>query len=326
MPLYGDPVESSSGSGRFREELDLSGITDKFEVFGGTAPKPQTWLPKDHPYYPFTEPARPGEGENPAPVGSGPLRCSTSRQIATRGLGWAWDPNRYYRDLGVAWPYVTATRGDLRRAYQAADGQDSERLTYCLKQLVTRRAEYDALPLGEMFLDDIYVQQALKRKATQEASRRSARGQYSTADEVLDDWGFVRLADDTPDEDSPRILDETKTSWEDEPAPDHQIEASWNYSFYLWKTTKWDTPRLREWQEALIREVDPHEVPALTVGLMGDTRREYAVMQTGGEWVVFLHREAEVTPGLAASAAAALSKLTAPTGDLTKTRLSTDID
>jgi hypothetical protein len=254
----------------FRDDLDISGIITKYETFTKSPVQPSRT--------PWEAPVRPGEGETPGREGFGPLRCSTSRAVAQQRLLFAWDPNRYYRDLGVPWPYVNASKGSLMRYYMHQDGQSSVRMTYCLKQLLNHREEYDALPLGIPFMNDTYVQAALKQRAIDEAQRRCAEGDYATADEILDEWGYI-LKDD-PDDDH----------FHDEEAGLPRIL---------------DTPPGEE--SALIRELEM-AVPTLVVGMVGKTPHEYLVGKTGQDWVVYLNSGATVSQDLARKAATALTK------------------
>lgn len=295
----------------FRESLDLTGIIDRYEAFGGRAPAVPNYMfegqrPEDPMPTSIFQPAQAaGSGEDPALVGTGPSRASTSRVLATSGPLLAWDPNRYYRDLEIPWPYVDATRMDLRQAYQAVDGQSSPRLTYCFKQLLNPavRAEYDALPLGEQYLNDIYVQDELRALAAKEAGRRTESGVYATAEDVLDDWGMkiVPEEEDTPEE----IVDSDHLKRFDE-CSDETVGGGWDYSFYLWKTTKWDVARLAAWQAALISVIDQELSPSIVVGMMGNRPHDYAIAEVAGQWVVFLNRDGEVTLDLAVSATTTL--------------------
>lgn len=306
----------------FREALDLSHIVRKYEAFGGTSTAGQIHYVdgegvREEQYEPIParlyEPAgRPGTGEEPALVGAGPATCSTDRTVAVAGPLFAWDPNRYYRDLGIGWPYVGATRKDLRLAFFEREGMNSRRLTYCLKQLLnpTVRAEYDALPLGEQYLNDDYVQDALKRKVAEEAARRSQVGDYTTAEQVLDEMGYHLVPDDTSDatrqEENPTdVVDTDHLNRLDEDKYRESVDT-WGYGFYLWRTTRWDTERLAEWQACLIAAVGDLDIPALTVGLMGKQPHPYVIAEVADEWVVFLNHEEEVTPDLASSAINAL--------------------
>lgn len=311
----------------FREALDLSHIVRKYEAFGGTSTAGINYVDgkaeqPESSFEPIPErlyrPAGlPGNGLEPALAGSGPKTCSTSRTMALGGPEFAWDPNRYYRDLGVPWPYVHATRKDLRLAFFEANGLNSRRLTYCLKQLLDPevRAEYDAMPLGEQYLNDEYVQEALKRRVAEEASRRSGKGDYTTAEQVLDEMGYKIVPDAGADatreeETSPDVIDTDHLKRLDEDEDDQSgktVGTDWEYSFYLWRTTRWQSDLLAEWQAALITELSEREISqTLTVGLMGKQPHRYAVADVDGDWVVFLNHEEQVSPDLVSSAATAL--------------------
>lgn len=280
----------------YREDLDLSDVIDKFEAFGGVpSDQPQPW---DMGWEPVLAA---GEGDFPAVAGFGPLRASTSRVLASTRPAFAWDPNRYYRDLGIGWPYVHATRRDLRLAYQRLEGQNSERLTYCFKQLLNHREEYDALGLGQQYLDDIYVQEALRQWAVREADRRGV-----SPETFLRRAGFSLI----PEEDStPGILDNPQNPELDEPAQHSRADQGWNYAFCLWRTTSIDRERLASWQALLIAEIG-ERVPSLVVGLMGKNPAEYAIGEMARETVVFLNRDAEPTADLASRAVTALIETT----------------
>lgn len=300
----------------FRQDLDLSAIVDQYEEFNPNfkrvLPGKVEWDTTDVPEYAYQPAPAPGSGDDPALVGSGPVRCSTTRVAAPSGVTFAWDPNRYYRDLGIPWPYVGTTRRDLKDAYFACKGEESVRLTYCIKQLLNPqvREAYDALPLGEQWLDDIYVQQALKQKAADEAQQRSMVGEFTTAEDMLDRWGYRIVApEEDVKNDSPYAdtVDNDHLKRLDEATHHGSVGADWQYSFYLWKTQRWDTNRLDAWQSALIAQLDQRGISStLSVGLMGNRPHRYAVALTADGWVVFLNHEEEVSDDLAASAATAL--------------------
>jgi len=312
--------------GRFGKDLDLTEILGDYRVHltghestagvhyvDGHGARPQPSY-EPIPQALYQRPQQPGEGLGPALAGSGPRACSTSRTVALRRSLFAWDPNRLYRDLMIGWPYVDATRRDLRVAYQSRNGQASPRLTYCLQLLLDPafRARYDALPLGEMWLDDIYVQEAFKRKAAATAAKRSRSGRLVTAEDVLDEWGYAVLPPGDSGTTPLGADDDTSLDTEDhEEFDDEQyaspVGARWQYAFYLWRTTRRDPDRLADWQAAMVHELSERGiVPTLTVGLMGRQPHPFVIAEVQDEWVVFLNHEAEVTADLAASAATAL--------------------
>jgi hypothetical protein len=223
---------------RFRPSLDLNEILADYEVFGGRAPR----------YTPWIEPPEPV-----AELPEGPYRMGPGdRLLATSGTGMApfrptiWDVNGYYRALDVH-PY--ATRKGLREAYQARGGPDDAYLTYVFKQLLNEavRRSYDAMALGELFLDD-YTADELKRRAAAEASRRAAEGFPVSADDVLDEMGYVIL-----DETEAGELEQLDT--EERARQDKSYQESWGWSYYLWGTRESDDDTLRAWQTALVEEL-----------------------------------------------------------------------
>lgn len=180
--------------------------------------------------------------DHPVRLGWGPARWSTSMALVPVERV-CHDVNGYYRELGVDW---RASRKELREAYMALDGQSSARLTYVFKQLLDPliREAYDKSPKGEVFLDD-YTEDDLKRRAHEEAAKRSNLGQTVSADEVLDDWGYMAL-------DPEEGVDSVRAVRKDLP----QRKAAgrdWKYSYYAWRTEDFvqNEVRLQEWQELL---------------------------------------------------------------------------
>lgn len=308
----------------FRQPLDVGRIVEKYQEFLGHSSTASInyvhpGLHNERETEPEAIPKRlyaPEEDvERPLRVGAGPDQCSPSLRLQEARPLLAWDPNRYYRDLGISWPYVDATRGDLRRGFYAVHGHSSPWLTYCLSQLLNPqvRAEYDALPLGERYLDDKYVQEEMKAKAAAEASRRSERGKDTHAEDVLDEWGYVlrpEASDDlvAKEDDDTEDLDTDRSKRFDEDA--HQGPgADWGYSYYLWRTHKRDSQMLSAWQSALISAPGAQEMlPAFAVGLLGREPNEYAIAQVNDTWVVFINHKAQVTSDLALAAATALHR------------------
>ena len=105
-----------------------------------------------------------------------------------------WDVCGYYRDLGVHW---RATRWELLIAYNRRAGQRSPRLTYVLKQLLREggavRRRYDAMALGQLFLEDRDTELMLIR-----AADRAARKRDASAEDVLAEWGLNSYRKDQP--------------------------------------------------------------------------------------------------------------------------------
>ena len=245
--------------------------------------------------------------QEPERIGNGPTTCSTVTDLVSARPSYAWDVNGWYRSIGVPWPYVRATTAALSRAYIASDGQSDARATYCLKRLLHRpsRATYDSWPLGEVFLDDQYVEDAMKAKAQAEASRRSKEGTFTDAVNVLDEWGY-RIEDDDNDE---RVPDDTSDSVPEESGPDPYQPIEWTYSYWVWRSRGGPTTRLEQWQALLVSALSVRGARVhLAVGLMGDQPQDYVVGRFGGYLIVFLNDGREPTAEMAARAADELTQ------------------
>lgn len=230
----------------------------------------------------------------PFKVGSGPESCSTSMDLVRSSRpAFAWDVNGWYRYLGITFPYVNATRGDLSKAYIAITGFADNRATYYLSRLLDReiRAEYDAMPCGEEYLDDIYVQAALKQRVVDEASRRSAKGHYTQPESILDEWGYVNLLENLANA-SAADVDRDRGSGEDQVLR----AAEWAYAYWLWKTRGFGggSASLALWQSLLIRAMSDRGVTMdLSVGLMSDQPQDSVVGRFDDRLVFFLHEDVE---------------------------------
>lgn len=224
-------------------------------------------------------------------VGHGPLVCSSSVALEPFPQH-SWDVNGYYRELGVYWK---ATRKQLRLAYQRLQGQESRRLTYVLKQLldpVVRRA-YDGSPLGEPFLDDVYVQEELKRRAACEASRQSMSGVSVSAESILDQQG-LRILDDT----FAGGLANDQSEWSYDQAPDEDQE--WRYSFYIWDTSDHSGVGMAQWQRLLVERLAwEGRVVQFAVGMHARDSRSTIVTDISGVLVFFLRVDLVPTAELA---------------------------
>lgn len=249
--------------------------------------------------------------EDPYRVYVGPEGCSTCTDVALATPAFAWDVNRWYRTLGVPWPYTHVPSGSLAKYYLAVDGQSDARATYYLKRLLDKatRAAYDAAPLGELFLDDDFVQQEIKNRAQVEASRRS-QTQFADAEQVMDEWGYALKPDDVSDS-LAQALDEDPFALDDRPTPESSL---WAYSYWVWRAHTSRGPlvtgRLGAWQSLLVSALSQmgHRT-TLRVGVMGKTPQEYAIGRSGGLAIVYLNESATPTADLARRAAAALAEL-----------------
>ncbi len=252
----------------FRPPLDLTSIMEQH----ATRPvvreeEPERLVALDDGFCFSREPVR---------KGAGPDVWSTSTALVPVEFVCA-DVNGYYRELGVDW---RATRKELAVAYMAVGGMGSPRLTYVFKQLLNPkvREEYDKTRAGEPFFDD-YTVEELKRRAADEAGRRSLMGQTISVDEIIDEWGYVSFADDEVDSVSPMREDRYQ-----------RPELPWTYSYYAWKTTSYlqDEKLLRQWQELLSTAASRCGVaPQLALGLTAVSDQPFMMKHVGNKPVVF---------------------------------------
>lgn len=205
------------------------------------------------------------------------------------------DTNCYYRDLGFRWPFRGITKLALRKAFQARNGGESPRLTYCLKRLLNAefRRSYDRRAFGEVEIDE-WLFYRLEAAAAAEASKRNARhfldhGQVEMTD-VLDEWEIAY--DHRGEEVSEGPATVTSTDWR------------WGY-FLLDAHLIPNLDHLRRWQEMLIRRVNAVGGRALlAIGYMGGTGWE--IQRMGPAYVIFLGEWRAPSEGLAAMVVARL--------------------
>jgi hypothetical protein len=283
----------------FREPLDLSDIMAPFEKVLGQPAKGVRLAPDEESI------------NSPILIGENPV-CSSSKVLMTSGPQFCWDANGYYRELGVHW---RASKGDLKRAYEDSNGQDSPRLTYIFKQLLNKetRALYDSTPLGEIFFDD-YVAEMLKERAVKEAARRS-RTQYVSPEDVLSEWGFTLDDNDAADliadgetSDFPAEgLDRETLRGQDDPSQ-VEYQGKWLYGYYLWRTLCGDTDRLAVWQQLLVDALEGQQAKAsFAVGFVGKQPHPYVLgLVSGGVYVVYLNDSVTPDSEVASRAASAL--------------------
>lgn len=266
-----------------RPDLDLSGILANFD---------RRWLSPDVEEKVADVPERDGlKFPNPTRFGRGPDVWSACTDVAVR-VKLCWDVNGYYAALGVS---PQATRRQLREAYQALDGQNSPYLTYAFKQLLNpeTRDAYDASPLGQPFLD-AYTQLAMKRRAKAEAHRRSAVGEFITAEEVIDEWGYALR-------DEEEGVDTVSPAGQDLPRKADRLE----YSYYGWKTAKFlmDEGPLQQWQGLLSTAATQLGIaPKLSFGITGMSDHPYILEQVGDRVVIFFPEGEEPTEAVACKA------------------------
>lgn len=237
--------------------------------------------------------------QQPIRLGWGPARWSTSMTLVPVQVV-CHDVNGYYRELGVDW---RASKKELKEAYVALDGPNDARLTYVFKQLldpITREA-YDRSPQGELFLDD-YTEDDLKRRAHEEAARRSTDlGKPVSRDDVLDDWGYMVL---DPEADG---VDSVKPMVNDRPR--RAARTAWGYSYWVWQTKDFvqNESRLRQWQELLaVAAAQYGESPMISIGVTSMSDQPFMLEDVAGETVVFFSTETEPTADIAAQVIEAL--------------------
>jgi hypothetical protein len=272
-----------------RPDLDLSGILANFNrnwLFPDQEEKVREIPEKDGLKFPL-----------PQRFGVGPDVWSSCTELAVP-VRFCWDVNGYYAALGVP---TGATRRELREAYQVLEGQSSPYLTYVFKQLLNpeTRAAYDAAPLGQLFLDE-YTQRQLKRRAKTEAHRRSAQGEFVTAEQVMDDWGYVA-------EEEGEGVDTVSPTEQNSPRKAERLE----YSYYGWKTTKFmmDEGVLQGWQRVLTATAAQLGIaPRLSFGITSVSDRPYILEQVGDRVVIFFLEGEEPTESVARDAIDALSQ------------------
>ena len=198
---------------------------------------------------------------------------------------WRWDVNGYYRALDVV---PTANRRQLREAFQRLHGDQSDRLTYIMGQLLDPiiRARYDACAPGEVFIDR-YVLAEVIRRAQDQASKAIRDGQAQPADAVdldLDD----ALGSPVSVLDQPPLSGHTT-----DPHP-------WGY--YRWNTVMDQPHRLDRWRTVLsaafwLRGVNTH----VAVGL-AKSMEPWQVETVETTTVFFINEDTEPTQLLAEAA------------------------
>jgi len=281
----------------FRDDLDIGDFMAPFEKVLGKAAVAERHT------------ADANAVENPLHLG-GEAFCSSSKALATTGTQFSYDVNGYYRELGVYW---RASKAELMRAYQEADGPNDPRLTYIFKQLLNKetRERYDATPLGQVFLDE-YVEDMLKERAIREAARRTREGEaYVSPEDVLAQWGFDLQESDVAAD----LIEGGEADDQDRDALRSQDTASqveylgkWSYGFYLWRSTCMDSDRLERWQKLLVDALAEQDaVVRFAVGYCGRQPQPFTIgLVGGGRYVVYLNDQHDEDSEIASRAASGL--------------------
>ena len=218
-----------------------------------------------------------------------------------------WDVNGYYRTMGVHWK---ATKKELMIAFHEFGPMPSAYQMYVFKQLlnVAIRREYDRCPLGAPYLNDDYVQDAMKAKASDEARRRSQEGQPTSAQDIINENYQFIPEDDTPDLGLDGAPDEDKSA----ELSEADLTFQWPFSYFLWRAKEREETeqRMATWQRVLVRALASEGlVLQLAVGSLGKQPYPFAVVQVGDTRVIFLNEKEEPTEDLAASVASTISTM-----------------
>lgn len=231
-------------------------------------------------------PAEPVE-PRPSRRGGRAENASSDTRLEPYPSAWCWDVCGYYRILGVHWK---ATRKELRDAYQRKNGEKHYLIRYALSQLLDRdlRREYDALPLGTVWLKDRYVQEFIKKRAADEARARSDRprrwwGSQNpdsavTPEDILGEWGFGLDRHPQPDDDEeasallpsrPALSQAGSSRW-----PEQPWTSRWSYYELGWPSQS-RVAMLPAWQDLLLRELGRHGIRiSFAVGAAGKDNPE----------------------------------------------------
>lgn len=214
------------------------------------------------------------------------------------------DVNGYYARLGVP---PTASKREIREAYQALDGQSDAELTEIFKVLINRerRAAYDAKQPGTTFVDRAAVQTILRQAAARAAQENAEYGTGRTARDIIE-----TLAEETGNPVLQFLASGSTEGFDDDGTrgrhPSSSPPAAWSYSYLLLASTCEDVARLAQWQEGLAQALAGRGYTHFAVGFHAASTQQFLVMRDLGIPVVFLHEEATVTGELITAAATAV--------------------
>lgn len=214
------------------------------------------------------------------------------------------DVNGYYARLGVP---PTASKREIREAYQALDGPNDAELTAIFKVLINRerRAVYDAKQPGTTFVDQVGVETILRQAAAQAAQENAEYGTGRTARDIIE-----TLAEETGNPVLQFLASGSTEGFDDEGTrdrhPSSSPPAAWPYSYLLLASTCDDVDRLAQWREGLAQALTGRGCTHFAVGFHAANGQPFLVVRDLGIPVVFLHEEATVTGELIAAAATAV--------------------
>ena len=243
--------------------------------------------------------------EAPRLVGGAMPEFSTCTDLVAVADGLVWDVNRYYRDLGIEWPYKP-TRAEVRRAFR--EGEATERRTFCVTKLLDRevRPVYDRAPFGTTYMDEIEWAKAKARMLAEMRKRQMDVDDEALVKRVFEAVG-IKVERDTPD--SQEILDNDSKPDQDEGEPAGL--PPFPYAYYVWKTAPHDgadRDLLALWQPLIVRALSDLGVRMrISLGVMGFNQpHDWSVGQVGARKVAYVNRRVEPSSAVAATVAQAM--------------------
>jgi hypothetical protein len=242
---------------------------------------PEEWVAERSPAYVAEEQPRPHAVE------SGPMEFTSCVGVQRWPL-IVWDVNAYYAELGVPW---TASRAEIRAAYQRCRGDTSDRLTYIVKQLLNDevRARYDACQPGSVFFDR-YIAAYVKDQMLK--------------DHVAEHGRILSFEDQVEDLHTVDLSKYMNRPFDTVPPEGQNVASRWRWGFYLWASDDYDTAKLRQWQGLLVEALARKGVVLkLSIGLVGGSLEPMRVEAVGYRVVAFLSDAEEPIPQLAEAAA-----------------------
>lgn len=183
-----------------------------------------------------------------------------------------WDVNGYYQAFGVP---THASRAEIGRAYQNANGQNDVWLTMAVKVLLGgERAVYDATPLGRLYVDDT-LREAYRRYMVQRMAQT-----FSELGIRLDE------AQGVVDTGASNVIDCSDTT-------NDLAWCRWN-----WRSARSDTSLLSLWRNALLTSLAQHQLPPLrlALGWQGAQSQRVVLTELGDGVIGVLVHEAEASP------------------------------
>jgi hypothetical protein len=213
------------------------------------------------------------------PLQVGVTAFSTSHAL-DRPAAIVWDVNGYYAALGVA---PSASRAALGAAYRAQQGWRSVWLTMALKTLLgPQRADYDAVPLGSLYLDEALL--AARRRKAHDA----LRGTPQPDPEALPKKPDLRL-------------DTSLATPHDAP---HETWGCW-----LWQTDAVHSHDIHQAWRALLSKAcwDRGITTTISVGLTRASEQSWRFVDVDGALTIFVSDDIQPTPHLAAVIASHLT-------------------